>query len=86
MPEKKITVYALSTCPWCRKAKQFLKDRNIAFEVLDFDTCDRQKQQEALAVMKQHGGGDSFPFVLIGGDAVEGFDPERYCELLGIQP
>ncbi|HNQ51097.1 MAG TPA: glutaredoxin family protein [Candidatus Omnitrophota bacterium] len=85
MAEKKITVYALSTCPWCRKAKQFFKDHAIAAEEIDFDLCDSQKQQEALAVMKKHGGGDSFPFVLIGSDPVEGFDPERYCVLLGIQ-
>jgi glutaredoxin len=85
MADKKITVYALSTCPWCRKAKQFFKDHNIVVEEIDFDLCDPKRQEEALAQMKRFGAGDSFPFVLIGNDPIEGFDPDRYCELLGIQ-
>jgi glutaredoxin len=85
MPGKKVKVYALSTCPWCRKTKQFFKDHNIPFEAIDYDTCEAQKQEEALAEMKRYGAGDSFPFVLIGGKPVEGFNPDTYCELLGIE-
>ena len=85
MAEKRIRVYALSTCPWCRKAKQFFKDHNILVEEIDFDLCEKKKQQEALADMKRYGGGDQFPFVIIGEDSVEGFNPQEYCNLLGIQ-
>ena len=32
---KSVTVYSTSTCPFCIRAKQFLKDNNIAFEDID---------------------------------------------------
>jgi glutaredoxin len=85
MANKKVKVYALSTCPWCRKAKQFFKDHGVEFEAIDFDLCEPQKQKECLSEMKLYGAGGSFPVVLIGKDMVEGFNPEKYCELLGIQ-
>ncbi|MCU0651252.1 MAG: glutaredoxin family protein [Candidatus Omnitrophica bacterium] len=84
MADKKVKVYALSTCPWCRKAKQFFKDHNIEIEAIDFDLCDSQKQRECLKEMKSYGAGESFPFVMIGDEGVEGFNPDKYCELLGI--
>jgi len=28
----KVTVYSTPTCPWCVKAKEFLKANNIEFE------------------------------------------------------
>ena len=85
MAAKKIKVYALSTCPWCRKAKQFFRDHNIAVEEIDFDLCDPKKQEESLTEMKRYGVGDSFPVVFIGDEPVEGFNPDMYCQLLGIK-
>ena len=34
---KKVSMYTLSTCPWCRKTKKFFKDKNIQFEFIDYD-------------------------------------------------
>ena len=34
---KKVSMYTLSTCPWCRKTKQFFKDKNIQFDFIDYD-------------------------------------------------
>jgi glutaredoxin len=85
MSAKKVKLYGLSTCPWCRKAKQFFKDHNIEIEAVDFDKCEPAQQKEFLAEMKQYGAGESFPFVLIGGDPVEGFNTDSYCNLLGIK-
>lgn len=33
----KVFMYALSTCPWCRKAKQFFKTNNVPFDYVDYD-------------------------------------------------
>ena len=81
---KKVIVYALSTCPWCRKTKQFLKDNKIAFEFVDYDLAKEKEQEKILSEMKRLGGGSSSPFVIIGKEVVEGYDPERLSELLGI--
>jgi glutaredoxin len=85
MSAKVVKVYGLSTCPWCRKATQFFKDHKVPCEVIEYDLCDSKNQEAALAVMKRYGAGDSFPFVLIGEDPVEGYNPDTYCELLGIK-
>ena len=34
---KQVTLYTLSTCPWCRKAKKFFTDNNIPFTDIDYD-------------------------------------------------
>ena len=28
----KVTVYSTPVCPWCHKAKDFLKENNVEFE------------------------------------------------------
>jgi glutaredoxin len=81
---KKVVVYALSTCPWCRKTKQFLKDNKIEFEFVDYDLAKEKEQERILSKMKRFGGGSSFPFVIVGEEAVEGYDPERLSQLLDI--
>ena len=32
-----VFLYALSTCPWCRKAKQWFTEMNVPFQFVDVD-------------------------------------------------
>lgn len=77
-------MYTLSTCPWCRKTKQFFKDRNIPFEYIDYDLAGDEEQEKIMEEMERHGGSTAFPFVMIGEEIVVGYNPERYSELLGL--
>ncbi len=79
----KIFMYTLSTCPWCRKTKQFFRDKNIPFEYVDYDLQDEEKQEKILEDMAKHGGNTAFPFVKIDGKVIVGYNPEKYSELLG---
>jgi glutaredoxin len=79
----KIALYTLSTVPWCRKSKQFFQERNIRFEYTDYDIADDQAQKHIIQVMDQHQA-TAFPFAMINGDAVEGYNPARYTSLLGL--
>ncbi|HOW42368.1 MAG TPA: glutaredoxin family protein [Candidatus Omnitrophota bacterium] len=81
---KTVKVFALSTCPWCKKTKQFFQDRKIPAEFFDYDLAGAREQEELLAEMERFGGGNSFPLVLIGEEAVEGYDPDQFCDLLEI--
>jgi glutaredoxin len=36
---RKVLVYALSTCGWCKQAKNFLKTNGIEYEYIDVDLC-----------------------------------------------
>ncbi len=78
--DKKITVYSTSMCPFCIRAKQFLKDNNIAFE--DIDVAENhEKAQEMIKKSGQMG----VPVLEIDGQIIVGFDKEKIKEVLGIK-
>ncbi len=78
-----VTLYALSTCPWCRKTKKFFADHNIPYDFIDYDLADESTQDRIMAELDA-AGADSFPFVRIGEEVVEGYQPDVYIRLLGI--
>ncbi|WP_406660659.1 glutaredoxin family protein [Methanolobus sp. ZRKC3] len=79
---KKVVIYALSTCPWCRKAKKYFRELEIPFESTDYDKADKDTQQAIKQDCKAHGEEMSFPFVKIDDDVVVGYAPDKYKKLL----
>jgi glutaredoxin len=79
----KVTMYTLSTCPWCRKTKKFFAEHNIPFEFTDYDLADEATQDK---IMKELDAADAngFPFVRIGERVVVGYQPDVYARLMGI--
>jgi glutaredoxin len=77
-------MYTLSTCPWCRKTKQYFTDHKIPFQYVDYDLQSVEEQQKIEQEMKSRGGPLSFPWVLIGDDLVVGWNPKKYDELLAL--
>ncbi len=80
---KKVSMYTLSTCPWCRKTKKFFTEHNVPFDFTDYDLADEGTQKRIISDMDARGA-SGFPFVMIDGDTVEGFNPESYIKLLGL--
>ncbi len=80
---KKVTIYALSTCLWCRKTKKYFEEQNIPFEAIDYDKQDEARQAAMMEEMRQAGCRGAFPFLRIGEACTQGFDPEKFQELLG---
>lgn len=78
----KVFMYTLSTCPWCRKTKQFFKDRDILFDYIDYDLAGEEEQERILKDMARYGGSVAFPFVKMDEEVIIGYNPERYSELL----
>lgn len=79
---KKVTMYTLSTCPWCLKTKQWFTQHHVPFEYTDYDLADEATQARIQRELDSAGAG-GFPFVRIGNQVVEGYQPARYGELLG---
>ncbi|MDD3088119.1 MAG: glutaredoxin domain-containing protein [Candidatus Omnitrophica bacterium] len=76
---KNVKVYSTSTCPWCIRVKQFLKDNNIVFE--DFDVgANPEKADEMVKVSGQMG----VPVLDIEGEIIVGFDKDRIKQSLGL--
>ena len=80
---KKVTMYTLSTCPWCRKAKKFFTEHDVPFEFTDYDLADDATQARIMKELDAEGA-SGFPFVRIDNAVVVGFQPDRYSKLLGL--
>jgi glutaredoxin-like protein NrdH len=77
-----VFVYALSTCPWCRKTKKWFDDSQIAYEWLDVDTLQGDEADEAAAKAQELSGGRRFPVTVINGEVIVGFSPDKFLEHL----
>jgi glutaredoxin len=78
-----VSMYTLSTCPWCRKAKDFFKQHGVPVKFIDYDLADEATQKKVMVDLDAHGA-TGFPFVRIGDSVVMGYNPGRYQELLGL--
>jgi len=76
---KNVKVYGTPTCPWCIRAKQFLKDNNI-----DFQNIDVSVDQAAADEIIKKSGQMGVPVLDIDGEIIVGFDKERISKLLGM--
>jgi len=78
--DKKVTVYSTPTCHFCHMAKDYFKEKGVAFE--DYNVAeDLDKRQEMIEKSGQMG----VPVIYIGDDMLIGFDKPRINELLGIE-
>jgi glutaredoxin-like protein NrdH len=79
----KISVYALSTCPWCKKAKQFLNDRGIEYEFTDVDLLQGADKSSAITSIEKWNPACSFPTIVIDEkQCIVGYDEEKLKEAL----
>jgi glutaredoxin-like YruB-family protein len=76
---KNVKVYSTATCPWCIRAKQFLKENNINFQDIDLSG-----NQQAVDEMMQKSGQMGVPVLDIEGEIIVGFDKERIKSALGL--
>ena len=75
----KVTVYSTQSCPWCVKAKEFLKQNKIKFEDKDVSENDKAREE-----MVKKSGQMGVPVLDIDGEIIIGFDVERIKEALNI--
>jgi glutaredoxin 3 len=76
---KSVKVYSTSTCPWCIRVKQFLKENNVIFE--DYDVgSDKPKADEMVKISGQMG----VPVLDIAGEIIVGFDKDKIKQALGL--
>jgi len=81
----KVFMYALSTCVWCKRTKQFLKDNDIDHEYVDVDLEsgeERRKIEKELASKECY----VYPALLIDGRRlIKGFNVDEIKEVLGLR-
>ena len=82
-----LRIYALSTCAFCEKAMNFLKNHDYPFEYLFLDLIDQELKKNIKATLKeQHGNIALFPLLVVNGEkAVSGFTEKDWRELLSVE-
>ncbi len=80
----KITVYALSTCGFCKRALAFLRDNSVDFEFVYVDKLDKETRNNVTKELKERFNRRvAFPFLIVDDkECMVGFNTEKYEDLL----
>jgi glutaredoxin len=60
-----VLIYALSTCAWCKRTKQLLKNNSIEYEYVDIDLCSEADKEKIRQDIVRHGGSLSYPTIIV---------------------
>jgi glutaredoxin len=75
-PETAIVMYTTVWCPYCAKARAYLRSRNIPFTDHDIE-----QSADGFAQYKKHGG-RGVPLIFVGQQRMNGFSEQRMAEML----
>lgn len=76
---KKVSIYSTPTCTYCNLAKDYFKEKGIAYEEYNV-ASDLDKRKEMVEKSGQMG----VPVIDIEGKTIVGFDKGAIAEALGI--
>lgn len=75
----RVIVFTTPTCPWCQRAKSYLRSKSIPFKEVDVS-----RDQQAARDLVRRTGQLGVPVIEIDGRAVVGFDQRQVDRLLGL--
>ena len=64
-----VKIYTTPTCPWCRKAKEWMKKKKIGF--IEYDVASNAK---ARKMMVEKSGQNGVPVIEIGKQIIVGYE------------
>jgi glutaredoxin 3 len=71
-----VTVYSTPTCPWCDRAKEYLRSRNVPFRDVDV-ASDIDSAREMVQISGQQG----VPVIATDQEVIVGFDQIRLARI-----
>ena len=77
----RVIVFSTPTCPWCTRAKSYLRGRGVPFRDVDVSR-DPAAARDLVARTGQMG----VPVIEIDGRPIVGFDQARIEAALGLRP
>ncbi|HTX73495.1 MAG TPA: glutaredoxin family protein [Rectinemataceae bacterium] len=83
--DRRITVYALSTCGFCKRAITFLNDKGFSYRYIYMDQIPLEVKNQAKKALKERFKDDvAFPFAVIDDDKhLVGFIEPDWMSTLG---
>ena len=81
----KVTLFALSTCGWCAKTKDLLKELGVDHYYIFVDLLPHEELEEAIREVERFNPHGSFPTLVIddGTRVIIGFKEREIREALG---
>lgn len=67
-----VAMFSFTTCPFCRRAKDFLDEKGIKYNVIELDELEGNKGNEIRALLGRKTGRTSVPCIFIGGTCIGG--------------
>lgn len=61
----KVMLYALSTCGWCKRTKELLREIGVEFDYTYVDLLEGKDQDEAMNTVERFNPSGSFPTLVI---------------------
>jgi glutaredoxin-like protein NrdH len=82
---RKVKLFALSTCGWCKKTKRFLDDNNVDYEYEYVDLLSGDERARSQEEMGHWNPRRTFPTIVVDDqEVIVGFKEERLREVLGL--
>ncbi|OIO42176.1 NrdH-redoxin, partial [Candidatus Pacearchaeota archaeon CG1_02_39_14] len=72
--------YGTDSCPWCHKAREFMKEHKVKFTDKNVG-----EDQKAAQEMIKKSGQQGVPVIDVDGEIIVGFDEDRLKSLLNIK-
>ena len=79
MADKQVKIFSTPTCPWCKRAKQFLEANGIKYQELNV-ADDKSAREEMINATHQM----AVPTIFIDNDFVIGYNEKTLKEKLGL--
>ena len=77
MADKKIVIYSTPTCPYCKRAKDYLSQKGIPYTDINV-AADKDKTKEMI----QKSGQMGVPVIIVDDEVIVGFNQGKLDELL----
>ena len=76
-----VMLYALSTCGWCKRTKELLRELGIEFDYTYVDLLEGKEQDEAMNTVERFNPSGSFPTLVINDKkSIVGFKEQEIRE------
>lgn len=75
-----VKVYSTSTCPWCVKTKEFLKNHDVKFDDINIENNESARNE-----MFEKTGQFGVPVIEVGDQVIVGFNKDALKKALKIK-
>ncbi len=80
----KILLYALSTCGWCRKTKEFLSKLGVEYSYIYVDLVDDSEKDKVIEDVRKCNPRNSYPTIVVNDkECIVGYNEDEIREVLG---